>query len=146
MSPTSARMLGQEVNKTPQITCEELLEPLRASGVEVTKFAISNELHRNNLKSRTPRKTPLLLKRHRNAWLKFVKEHEDNDNCYWGNVLWTDDNCTTCIKIERSKTFITKTLGGVCFGLPWTLWWKPVYVYLIAEAFQLYWNTAVHII
>lgn len=60
------------------------------SGVNVTKQTISNDLHRDSIKSHSPRKTPLLLKWHRDARLKFATEHKDKENYYWERVLWTD--------------------------------------------------------
>ena len=47
---------------------------------------------RNCLKSRRPKKTPLLLKRYRNARLKFVRQHKEKENSFWKRVLWTDEN------------------------------------------------------
>ncbi|KAA2236069.1 hypothetical protein F0L68_41810 [Solihabitans fulvus] len=60
--------------------------------MKVNKRTISNELHRQELISRTPRKTPLLMKRHRDARLKFVKEHKDKEYSFWEKVLWTDES------------------------------------------------------
>ena len=59
--------------------------------VTVTKRTISNEMLRNGLKSRTPKKTPLLLKRNRDARLKFVRQHKEKDNSFWERVLVTDE-------------------------------------------------------
>lgn len=91
ISARSVRLLGRKIQENPQITRGELQSHLSASGIQVTKRTISNELHRNELKSRTPRKTPLLMKRHRDARLKFVKEHKDKDYAFWEKVLWTDE-------------------------------------------------------
>ena len=46
---------------------------------------------RNGLKSQTPKKTPLLLKRHRDARLKFVRQHKEKENSFWERVLWRDE-------------------------------------------------------
>ena len=91
ISPRSARILGRQIQQNPQVTREELQEHLSASGIKVTKCTISNELHRNSLKSCSPRKTPLLLKRHRDARLKFTKEHKEKECTFWEKVLWTDE-------------------------------------------------------
>lgn len=87
----SARILGRQIQQNPQVTREELQEHLRALGIKVTKRTISNELHKNSLKSRIPRNAPLLLKRHRDARLKFVREHKDKEYSFWEKVLWTDE-------------------------------------------------------
>ena len=73
------------------LTREELQEYLRSSGCSVTKWTISNELLRNGLESRRPKKTPLLLKRYRDARLKFVRRHKEKENSFWERVLWTDE-------------------------------------------------------
>ena len=73
------------------VPCKELQEDLRSSGCSVTKQTISNEMLRNGLKSRRPKKTPLLLKRLRDASLKFVRQHKEKENSFWKRVLWTDE-------------------------------------------------------
>ena len=50
-----------------------------SSGICVTKRTISNEIQMNNRKSCPPWKTPLLLIRLRDVWLKFVHEHKHNE-------------------------------------------------------------------
>ena len=92
ISPISAKILGHQIQQNPQVTREELQEHLSASGIKVTKRTISNELHRNGWKSRYPRKTLLLLKRYRDARLKFAKEHKDKECTFWEKVLWTDES------------------------------------------------------
>ena len=44
---------------------------------------------RNGLKSRKPKKTRFLLKQHRDARLKFVRQHKERENSFWQRVLWT---------------------------------------------------------
>ena len=73
------------------VTREEQQEDLRLSGCSVTKPTISNEMLRNGLKSRRPKKTPLQLKRHRDARLKFVRQQKENEISFWESVLWTDE-------------------------------------------------------
>ena len=71
------------------VTREELREDLRSSGCGIIKRTISNEMLRNRLKSRKPKKTPLLLKRHRDARLKFVRQYKEKKNSFWERILWT---------------------------------------------------------
>ena len=52
---------------------------------------------KNGLKSRRPKKTPLLLNRHWDARLKFVRHHKEKENSFWERVLKTDET-----KIELS--------------------------------------------
>ena len=70
---------------------EELQEDSRSSGCIVIKWTISNVMLRNGLKSRRSKKTPLLLERHWDARLKFVRQHEEKENSFWERVLWTDE-------------------------------------------------------
>ena len=63
-----------------------LQEDLRLSRCSVTKRTISNEILRVGLKSRRPKKTPLQLKRQRDARLKFVRQHEEKENSFWERV------------------------------------------------------------
>ena len=53
--------------------------------------ATSNEMLRNGLKSRRPKKTPLLLKQHRDVKLKFVRQHEEKEISFWERVSWIDE-------------------------------------------------------
>ena len=46
---------------------------------------------RNGLKSWRPRKTPILLKRHRHARLIFLRHHKEKENSFWERVLWTNE-------------------------------------------------------
>ena len=64
---------------------------MRSTRCSVTKPTISNEMLRNGLKSRRSSKTPLLLKRHRDARLKFVRQHKEKENSFWESVLWIDE-------------------------------------------------------
>ena len=42
---------------------------------------------RNGLKSRRSKKIPLLLKRYRDARLKFVRQNKEKKNSFWKRVL-----------------------------------------------------------
>ena len=46
---------------------------------------------RDGLTSRRPKKTLLLLKRHKDAKLKFVRQHKENEKSFCERVLWTDE-------------------------------------------------------
>ena len=90
ISPRLSRKLGRLISQNLMVTREELQEDLHSSGRSVTKQTINNEMLRNGLKSRRPKKTPLLLKRHWDARLKFVRQHKEKENSFWERVLWTD--------------------------------------------------------
>ena len=84
ISTRLSRKLGRLIKQNPIVMREELQEDLRSSGWSVTKPTISNEMLRNGLKSRKPKKTPLLLKRHRDARLKFIRQPKEKENSFWG--------------------------------------------------------------
>ena len=46
---------------------------------------------RNDLKLQRLKKTPLLLKRHSDARLKFVRQHNEKENSFWERVSWIDE-------------------------------------------------------
>ena len=73
------------------VTCEKMEEDLLSSGCSVTKRTISNEMLRNGLKLRRPKKTSLQLERHKDARLIFVRQHKEKKNSFWERVLWTDE-------------------------------------------------------
>ena len=64
---------------------------LRSSGYSLTERPISNGMLRNGLKLQRPKKTPLLLKRHRNARLKFARQLKEKENSFRERVLWIDE-------------------------------------------------------
>ena len=90
ISSRSSRKLMRKIKQNPLVTRQELQNDLFSSGICVSKRTISNEIHRNNLKSRSPRTIPLLVRRHRDTRLKLVREHKDKENSYWERVLWTE--------------------------------------------------------
>uniref|UniRef100_A0A672JVR9 Protein sel-1 homolog 1-like n=1 Tax=Sinocyclocheilus grahami TaxID=75366 RepID=A0A672JVR9_SINGR len=71
------RMIMRKVRDQPRATREELVNDLKAVGTTVTKQNIGNTLRRNELKSCSARKVPLLKKAHVQAHLKFAKEHQN---------------------------------------------------------------------
>ena len=88
-SPRFSRKLGCLINQNPMVMRGERQEDLHSSECNVTKQTISNEILRNGLKSRRPKKTPLLLKWHRDARLKYV--WQEKEKLFWERVLWTDE-------------------------------------------------------
>ena len=119
ISPRLSNKLGRLINQNPMVTREEVLEDLNSSGYSVTKRTISNEMLRNALNLRRPKKTPLLVKRHRYTRLKFVRQHKEKENSFWERVLWIDET-----KIElfgqnyrnHSNTVPMNTVPTVKFG------------------------------
>ena len=46
----------------------------------------------HGLYARSPRKTPLLKKKHVEAHLKFVAQDLDKPVKYWENIVWSDES------------------------------------------------------
>ncbi len=62
-----------------------------SAGTKVTKATISNTLCRQGLKSCSARRVPLLKPVHVQARLKFAREHLDDPEEDWENVIWSDE-------------------------------------------------------
>ncbi|KAJ4939948.1 hypothetical protein JOQ06_029383 [Pogonophryne albipinna] len=84
-------MITRTVNKNPRATRGDLVNDLQRAGTKVTKATISNTLHRQGLKSCSARRVPLLKPVHVQARLKFAREHLDDPEEDWENVIWSDE-------------------------------------------------------
>ncbi len=80
-------MIMRMVRNQPRTTREDLVNDLKAAGTIVTKKTIGNTLHREELKSCSAHKVPLLKKAHVQARLKFPNDSEEN----WVKVLWSNE-------------------------------------------------------
>ncbi len=69
----------------------DLVNDLQRAGTKVTKATISNTLRRQGLKSCSARRVPLLKPVHVQARLKFAREHLDDPEEDWENVIWSDE-------------------------------------------------------
>ena len=87
ISPCGISMMMRKVRDQPSTTQEELHNDLKAVGTTVTKRTTSNTLHCEGLKSCCARMVPLLKKAHVQARLKFAKEHLDDPEEAWKNVV-----------------------------------------------------------
>ncbi len=67
------------------------MNDLQRAGTKVTKATISNTLRRQGLKSCSARRVPLLKPVHVQARLKFAREHLDDPEEDWENVIWSDE-------------------------------------------------------
>ncbi|KAF2351812.1 Transposase Tc1-like [Trinorchestia longiramus] len=85
----AAQKLVRTVVRRPQTTIEELNDDLKASGIKASKHTISRALRRECFRSRKPRRTPLLQKRHVMARLKYANDHLNNAAAFWNSVLWS---------------------------------------------------------
>ncbi|KAK3545317.1 hypothetical protein QTP70_003720 [Hemibagrus guttatus] len=91
ISPRGVKMITRTVSKNPRTTRRDLVNDLQRAGTKVTKATISNTLRRQGLKSCSARRVPLLKPVHVQARLKFAREHLDDPEEDWENVIWSDE-------------------------------------------------------
>ncbi len=84
ISPRGVKIITRTVSKNPRTTRGDLVNDLQRAGTKVTKATISNTLHR-------ARRVPLLKPVHVQARLKFAREHLDDPEEDWENVIWSDE-------------------------------------------------------
>ncbi|KAJ4938832.1 hypothetical protein JOQ06_028298, partial [Pogonophryne albipinna] len=87
ISPRGVKMITRTVSNNPRTTRVDLVNDLQRAGTKVTKATISNTLRRQGLKSCSARRVPLLKPVHVQARLKFAREHLDDPEEDWENVL-----------------------------------------------------------
>ncbi|KAK3568949.1 hypothetical protein QTP86_020633 [Hemibagrus guttatus] len=88
ISPRGVKMITRTVSKNPRTTRGDLVNDLQRAGTKVTKATISNTLRRQGLKSCSARRVPLLKPVRVRAHLKFAREHLDDPEEDWENVIW----------------------------------------------------------
>ncbi|KAJ4925405.1 hypothetical protein JOQ06_018137 [Pogonophryne albipinna] len=81
-------MITRTVSKNPRTTRGDLVNDLQRTGTKVTKATISNTLRRQGLKSCSAKRVPLLKPVHVQARLKLAREHLDDPEEDWENVIW----------------------------------------------------------
>ncbi|KAK3517731.1 hypothetical protein QTP70_016775, partial [Hemibagrus guttatus] len=91
ISPHGVKMITRTVSKNPRTTRGDLVNDQQRAGTKVTKATISNTLRRQGLKSCSARRVPLLKPVHVRARLKFAREHLDDPEEDWENVIWSDE-------------------------------------------------------
>ncbi|KAK3508078.1 hypothetical protein QTP70_012392 [Hemibagrus guttatus] len=91
ISPRGVKMITRTVRKNPRTTRGDLVNDLQRAGTKVTKATISNTLRRQGLKSCSARRVPLLKPVHVPARLKSAREHLDDPEEDWENVIWSDE-------------------------------------------------------
>ncbi|KAL0149120.1 hypothetical protein M9458_055552 [Cirrhinus mrigala] len=91
ISPRGIKKITRMVSKNPRTTGGDLVNDLQRAGTKVTKATISNTLRRQGLKSCSARRVPLLKPVLVQAHLKFAREHLDDPEEDWENVIWSDE-------------------------------------------------------
>uniref|UniRef100_A0AAY5KHZ8 Transposase Tc1-like domain-containing protein n=1 Tax=Esox lucius TaxID=8010 RepID=A0AAY5KHZ8_ESOLU len=100
ISTRGVKVITRTVIKNPRTTQGDLVNDLQRAGTKVTKAIISNTLRRQGLKSCSARRVPLLKSVHVQACLRFAREHLDDPEEDWENVIWSD---------ETKYNFLVKT-------------------------------------
>ncbi|KAK3560117.1 hypothetical protein QTP86_033874 [Hemibagrus guttatus] len=89
ISARGVKMITRTVSKNPRTIRGDLVNDLQRAGTKVTKATISNTLRRQGLKSCSAIRVPLLKPVHVRARLKFAREHLDDPEEDWENVIWS---------------------------------------------------------
>ena len=127
-SERNRRQMTRTVRIDPFVTRQELQTNFSRYGSNVCKRTIGNELHRQDIKSRNPRKTPLLKKTHLKSRLKFAKTHFNKEDGFFKHIIWSDE-CKIEFFIRNGATHVWRK-NGIAWripSLPWnmadeTLW------------------------
>ncbi|KAK3556336.1 hypothetical protein QTP70_007105 [Hemibagrus guttatus] len=126
ISPRGVKMITRTVIKNPRTTRGDLVNDLQRAGTKVTKATISNTLRRQGLKSCSARRVPLLKPVHVRARLKFAREHLDDPEEDWENVIWVevflDIIFRGCVVEIRYATYLIvyimpRFLGPIIYGV-----------------------------
>ncbi len=89
ISPCRVSLIMRTVRNQPRTTREDLVNDLKAAGTIVTKKTPGNTLRREELKSCSTHKVPLLKKAHVQARLKSANEHLNDSEENRVKVLWS---------------------------------------------------------
>lgn len=100
ISEKMERTLLRHVRKDPFVTSTALK---REYNLDVDTSTIRKLLIKNNLKAKSPRKVPLLLKIHVQNRLSFAKEHVNWPITKWRNILWSDESKVNLFNSDRTN-------------------------------------------
>ncbi len=103
ISPRGVSMMLRKVRDQPRTTREDLINDLKRAGTTVSTVTISNTLHRYGLKSCSARKVPLLKPPHVQAHPKFAKDHLDDPEEAWEEVMWSDETKIELFGINSTR-------------------------------------------
>ncbi|KAK3570525.1 hypothetical protein QTP86_022067 [Hemibagrus guttatus] len=109
ISPRGVKMITRTMSKNPRTTRGDLVNDLQRAGTKVTKATISNTLRRQGLKSCSARRVPLLKPVHVWARLKFAREHLDDPEEDWENVICMGASLRLCFLSGAYLSFCFRT-------------------------------------
>ncbi|KAL7833204.1 hypothetical protein SRHO_G00302220 [Serrasalmus rhombeus] len=108
------RRIAKLVKAQPMIGSKRIKEDLQLT---VSTGTIRRRLVEINLPARSPRKVPLLNKRHVQKRLEFAKEHIEWPEKKWRNILWTDESKVLLFG-SKGHRHGGPQLCVMCSGLP----------------------------
>uniref|UniRef100_A0A0K8TZE2 Transposable element Tcb1 transposase n=1 Tax=Bactrocera latifrons TaxID=174628 RepID=A0A0K8TZE2_BACLA len=76
--------------------------------LSVNTETIRRRLVQNKLFARSPRKVPLLKKKHVEARIQFAKEHGSWPVAKWRNILWSDESKVELFGSTGSRNFVRR--------------------------------------
>ncbi|XP_075444851.1 uncharacterized protein LOC142488342 isoform X3 [Ascaphus truei] len=101
ISPRTNQQIIQEVTKNPRVTSKDLQATLALANVSVHDSTIRKRLNNGGW---IARRKPLLSKKNIAARLKFAKEHIDDPQDFWNNVLWTDESKVELFGLNEKRS------------------------------------------
>uniref|UniRef100_A0A8C4NIR9 Transposase n=1 Tax=Eptatretus burgeri TaxID=7764 RepID=A0A8C4NIR9_EPTBU len=92
ITPRARLIIIQEITKNPRIMSKDLQASLELGNVSVHESTIKKTRNKNGVHGKIARRKPLHSKKNIAPCLKFAKDHLDNPEGWWKNVLWTDES------------------------------------------------------
>lgn len=80
--------------------------------LNVSTSTVRRRLIEANLHARSPRKVPLLTKRHIKQRLIFAKEHADWPLEKWRNILWSDESKVVLFGCKGRREYVRRPAGA----------------------------------
>ena len=99
------RRITRMAKAQPMISSRRIREDLR---LPVSTVTIRRRLCEAKLPARSPRKVPLLKKRHVLKRIQFAKEHIDWPKQKWRNILWTDESKIILFGSKGHRQFVRR--------------------------------------
>jgi transposase len=108
------RLIVRQSERNRKLTATKIARTLEAKdnsggSPKPTRWTVGRRLLDAGLPARRPRKKPLLTKKHKQARLKWAKDHLDWTSEQWNNVLWSDETSFTLF--PRSHGYIRRRTG-----------------------------------
>lgn len=104
-SKADDRLIVRYSKNNPAASSKVILDKVQLPVSDVT---IHRRLLENKLFARSPRKVPLLTKKHLQARIKFAKSHADWPATKWRNILWTDESKIVLFGGTGSRQYVRR--------------------------------------